>query len=85
MIWGQPWHFAAGSVFGFVTLGPMMWWAMKNGTVGSRDRPASVYYENNCTKEEIERFQQQDLIESMAWHMRGTPGYGFVQSDPRFQ
>ena len=60
LTWGQPWHFAAGAVFGFVTIGPALWWMKLNGGLDPHNRPASVFYENDATPEEIERFQQQD-------------------------
>jgi len=83
MAWGQPWHFAAGAVFGFVSIGPTLWWLKLNSGLDPHNRPATVFYENDATPEEIERFQQQDQIESLAWHMRGKPGFGYVQRDQR--
>ena len=46
----------AGLVIGGLTLGPMSYWLYLNGRMGNGNRPATVWYENDVSKEDIARF-----------------------------
>ena len=37
-----------------------------------------MFYENGVTPEEVERIQALDQLESVAYQMNTTPGYGYI-------
>ncbi len=81
---GSPKHFFTGAIFAGWTLGPMLYWAKTQGMrPGAMYRPTKIYYTNDATKEEIERFRQQDTIDMLAHEMSARPGYGYFNRDAR--
>lgn len=50
-----------------VFLSPFTWWMMLRPEMDSNTTVNNVFYENNCTKEEIERYQMQDQIENLGY------------------
>ena len=69
-----------------LNVGFLSYWAMKMGM-----RPASapgsvlMYYEQDVTKEERERFEMQDQIQILAHNMCTKPGYGLEQLQQKFE
>lgn len=58
---GSPKHIITGSLFGLFTVGPILYWLKVQGNrPGQMNRPANIFYTDDTTKEEIERFRQQD-------------------------
>lgn len=83
-MWGfMPRFWAIGAVSGFTWIGPGTWWILKNGKLNASVRPSNIYYENSVTREEVERFQHLDAIESLGSHMQAQPGYGYFKGDSR--
>lgn len=46
----------ATAIFSGLTLAPMMYWLSFNLRPGSGQRPANIHYENDVSKDEVERF-----------------------------
>lgn len=83
MTLNHPLHVFCAGFFSFALIAPSTWW-VKNTAIMNSTRPANIFYENDCTAEEVERFRHQDHIEEMAQRMLATPGYGYHNlSDPR--
>ena len=83
----RPIHLFNTMLFSTVLLAPISWWFLKFGVRGlGQDRsPPNIFYQNDCTEEEIERFRQQDALEEAAANMKTMTGYGYAQrSDPAF-
>lgn len=74
---GLPRHIIGGALLGGWMVAPMLWWFKLNGKFGSTNRPANIFYEDDATSEEIERFRHQDQVEILAHQMNALPGYGF--------
>jgi len=72
------------SVFSLLTVSPLSWWYSFCIRPGNGHRPARIHYENDVSKEEIERFQAMDQTEILAEEMMRRPGYGWITKDPRF-
>ena len=64
-------------LFSFILVSPFSWWFMKNGVDGGSLRAPNVFYQNDCTEEEIERYRHQDMIEDAAARMRLEHAYGY--------
>ena len=81
----HPFSVFTATFFSASVLAPASWWAFKSGGGLNRGNVhANIFYENNVTKEEVERFRMQDEVESIGLEMFTTPGYGaHMQSDPR--
>jgi len=62
-----------------VLVSPVLWWYSQIGRL-NKNRTANIFYENNCTPEEVERFRHQDMIENLGWTMISQPGYGYHQN-----
>jgi hypothetical protein len=70
MAGGSPQSMVVGAIFSFFTLGPMLWWLKLNGmSAGQMNKPANVFYTDDCTKEEIERFTHQDQVDQITFSM----------------
>eukprot|EP00347_Sterkiella_histriomuscorum_P001367 403372309 len=70
---------ATGFVASVFLIGPMSWWLYKSAQLnGHGVRPANMFYENGVTPEEVERIQALDQLESVAYQMNTTPGYGYI-------
>lgn len=81
---GSPRHVAAGAIFSALTLGPMIWWLKLQGNrPGQMNRPVNIFYTNDASKEEIERFTHEDQVDQLAFQMSTLPGYGFFNKDAR--
>ena len=72
----HPFYVFCSGFFSLALIGPSTWW-FKKTAVQNTVKPANIFYENDCTPEEIERFRHQDHIEEMAQRMMATPGYGY--------
>jgi len=54
---GSPAAFFTGAMFSVCTIGPILWWLKLNGnTAGQLSKPANIFYTDDCTEEERERF-----------------------------
>ena len=81
---GSPKHIATGALFFGATLGPIIYWLKLQGMrPGQMNRPTQIHYTDDCTKEEIERFRNQDVTEMLAHEMSARPGYGYFSRDAR--
>jgi hypothetical protein len=81
---GSPKHFITGGVFGALTIAPILYWMKLQGNrPGQMNKPANIFYTNDCTKEQMERFAHQDQTEQLAYQMNSLPGYGYFNKDPR--
>jgi len=79
----HPYHFLSAVLMSVMIISPVTWWFYKQGRMNP-NRAANIFYENTATKDEIERFRQQDLIENLGITMRSEPGYGFHNlTDPK--
>ena len=79
----SPFHLFCATFFSAVLVAPSTWWVKKHAVINPV-RPSNIFYENDCTPEEVERFRHQDQIEEMAQRMLTTPGYGYHSlTDPR--
>ena len=52
----HPFHVFCSGFFSMMMVTPMTWWFYTQGTLNP-DRPANIFYENDCTKEDIERYR----------------------------
>jgi hypothetical protein len=67
---GGPQSALVGAIFSFFTLGPILWWLKLNGNqAGQMHRPSNVFYTDDATKEEIERFTHQDQVDQITFSM----------------
>jgi len=49
---GSPKHFITGGIFGGLTIAPMLYWLQLQGAKpGQMNKPANIFYTNDCTKE----------------------------------
>ena len=54
---GSPFHVACASFFSFALIGPTSWWLKLNFRINPVRSP-NIFYTNDCTPEEVERFRQ---------------------------
>mgnify|MGYP006889525018 CR=1 FL=1 len=81
---GSPKHFATGAIFSFFTIGPILYWMKLQGMrPGAHNRTPGIYYTDECSKDDIERFNHQDQVEQLAYQMGSQPGYGIFSKDAR--
>jgi len=80
---GYPRFWFTGAFIGGMLIAPMTWWLIRHGRLNSQNRHANIFYENNVTKEEVERIQQLDAIESLGSALAAQPGYGYFKKDSR--
>ena len=74
------------TMFFTLTLAPMSWWfKLQGGMPGSYRKPVNIFYENDVTPEEVERFRAMDETEILAHNMSARPGYGFVREQMKFE
>ena len=73
-----PFHVFCAGFFSMMLVTPFTWWFKTTARMNAH-RPANIFYENDCTKEEIERFRHQDMVEDMGLRMLAQPGYGYHQ------
>lgn len=52
---GMPRYAVTGFVASLFLIAPMTWWLYKQGRFNSQNRPANIFYQNDCTPEEIQR------------------------------
>jgi hypothetical protein len=80
---GTPMQFITPAVLSFTMIGPFSWWIYKTGKLNPA-RASNIFYENNTTADEIERFRHQDMIENIGIQMRAEPGFGYHNlADPK--
>ena len=75
----RPWHVFCTGFFSSVLVAPFTWWFIRKATIGSERQAPNIFYTNDCTKEEIERYRHQDMIEEAASRMKLEHGYGYVK------
>lgn len=83
MTGGMPRYWFTGGFVGGFMIAPMGWWLYKHGRINAQERHTNVFYENSVTKEEVERIQHLDAIESLGTAMLAQPGYGYFKGDSR--
>ena len=70
-IWkGLPRYFAIGGVLGALTISPTTWWLYKRSKLNGGARPSNIFYEDSCTKDDIDRIRHIDMIESLGHQMK---------------
>lgn len=79
----MPRYWFTGAFVGGFLFCPMGWWLYKHGKVNAQNRPSNIYYMNDVNKEEVERIQHLDMIESLGATMLAQPGYGYFKGDGR--
>ena len=83
-VWGaMPRYWFTGAFIGGFLIAPMGWWLYKHGRLNAQGRHSNMYYENSVTREEVERIQHLDAIESLGSAMQAQPGYGYFKQDSR--
>ena len=80
---GSPRHMVTGAIAGAITIGWPLWWFWNLQTKPGYNKPAGVFYQNDATKDEIERITHQDQTEMLAAMMIQKPGYGMITGDGR--
>ncbi|TNV76273.1 hypothetical protein FGO68_gene8827 [Halteria grandinella] len=80
---GLPRYWFTGFFVGSMLFAPMIWWLRVHGKFNAQNRPANIFYDNNVTKEEVERIRHLDEIESLGSAMLAAPGYGYFSGDPK--
>lgn len=80
---GFPRFWFTGGFVGGMMIAPMGWWLYKQGRLNAQDRHANVFYEDTVTREEVERIQNVDAIESLGSALLAKPGYGYFNGDAR--
>lgn len=56
LTFSHPLHVFCSGFFSMMMVTPLSWW-FKNAARLNPNRPSNIFYENDCTKEEIERFR----------------------------
>ena len=74
----RPLHVGLTAFFSCVLVSPFSWYFMKTATIGTNRMNPNIFYQNDCTEEEIERYRHQDQIEEAACQMKLEQGYGLV-------
>lgn len=82
---GMPRHAFVGAWVGGMCLAPFGWFIHKHARLNAQNRPTNIFYQNDVTKEDVERIQHIDEMETIAFMMRAQPGYGYFKhlTDPR--
>lgn len=79
----HPLHVFCSGFFSAALVAPSLWWLSHVGRLNST-RSSNVFYQNDCTQEEVDRFRHQDMIEHLGVRMLADPGFGYhAQGDPR--
>lgn len=60
---------ATGLTAAIFLIGPMTWWFYKSARINSNQRPANIFYENGVSPDEVERIQNIDAMECVAFEM----------------
>ena len=68
LIFKHPLHIFSSFFFSAVLVAPTLWW-FANASRMNPTRAPNIFYENTCTKEEIERYRHQDMIENLGQTM----------------
>lgn len=74
---GLPRFWFTGAFVGGMLIAPMSWWVLKQGRINGGVRNSNIFYENSCTRDEIERIQHLDAVESLGTALAAQPGYGY--------
>jgi hypothetical protein len=83
MYGGMPRFWFTGAFIGGMLIAPMSWWLIKQGRINAHARHSNIFYDNACSKDEIERIQHIDAIESLGATLAAQPAYGYFQGDAR--
>ena len=75
----RPWWVFTTAVFSVVLIAPITFWFEKRTQFAAGTSPANIFYTNDTTDEEIERFRHQDMIEQAAFQMSTEAGYGYIK------
>lgn len=66
---GAPRFFFIGGFMSAFVIAPGTWWIYKHGRLNSNNRSSNIFYEDSVTRDEVERIQHLDEIESMGAYM----------------
>jgi hypothetical protein len=75
----HPMPIIAAMVFSITIWSPTSWWLRSIMSLNQGKRHSNIFYENDVTPDEVERFRNQDHIESLAWMMQTDQGAGYTQ------
>lgn len=73
----RPWTVFCTAFFSVALVAPFSWWFMRHARMGNNRMAPNIFYQNDCTEEEIERYRHQDMIEEAAARMKLEHGYGY--------
>ena len=75
-----------GFLFVGLNVGLLSWWVMKMGNKPlAMPGAALIYYDDDVTPEEKQRFEMQDHHQILAHNMCRTPGYGLAQLSQKYE
>ena len=74
-VWSRPTQVVLSGFFGGMIVAPTTWWFSLQGKNGKLASP-NIFYQNDCTQADVDRFRHQDMIEEAAELMKTQPGYG---------
>jgi hypothetical protein len=64
----RPWNVFCTAFFTAMIATPLTWF-IKNNLENMGHRSANIFYENNVSKDEVERIRMEDEIENMGWQL----------------
>jgi hypothetical protein len=73
----NPLHIPLAGFFTAALIAPISWFFYTRAIKFGAPNP-NIFYENDTTPEEIERFRHQDEIERIGLEMLSTPNYGLI-------
>ena len=73
----HPMYVFAACVFTATVASPITWWYYSRVMTNAK-KTANIFYENDTTAEEVDRFRHQDEVERLAYLILSQPNYGFV-------
>ena len=83
---GGPKRMISFGIYSAFMLAPTTWWLKLQGLrPGDSKKPLNIFYTNDATPEEIERFQAQDMQEILTFNMSAKPGYGYFRNDMKHE
>lgn len=79
----HPYQMATTALYSLTLVSPLTWYFKTHLRVGNLHHH-NIFYENDCTKEEISRFRAQDEIENLGQQMLQSSTRGYISMhDPR--
>ena len=80
---GMPRFVFTGAWVGGMMIAPFSWFMKKHAKFNAQERHPTIFYQDDLSKDDIERIQQIDAIETLGQVMKGKPGYGYHLRDQR--